>query len=145
MRWYESFRHGAFWLMGDEERIHADDTCLGFTGCYVNVAHGHLYCGAHSFFAHNVRLLTTSHDYTKFGRERIESTYTGRNCDIVIGEGVWSADSAIIVGPCTIGDHAVISAGAVVTGKVPAYALVAGNPGRQIKDVRFPDDPWPPA
>ena len=143
MRFVETHQHGSFWIEGDEGHIHADDECLGFTGCFVNVAAGHVYAGPHVFCAHGVRLLTTSHDYTKFGRERIESTYTGRNCDIVLDEGVWVCDSAIIVGPCMIGAHAVIAAGAVVTGNVPPYALMRGNPAVQTKDVRWPDDPWP--
>ena len=136
MRLVATFKHGTFWIEGDEEHIHAHDDCLGFTGSFVNVAHGHVYAGAHAFFAQNVRLLTTSHDYAKFGRERIESTYTARNCDIVIGDGVWVADSAIVVGPCDIGEHSVVSAGAVVTGTFSPYSLIHGNPGHVVQDIR---------
>lgn len=41
------------------------------------------------------------------------------------------ANATIICGH-TIGAYALIGAGAVVTGDVPAYALVVGNPARQI-------------
>jgi N-acetylglucosamine-1-phosphate uridyltransferase (contains nucleotidyltransferase and I-patch acetyltransferase domains) len=41
------------------------------------------------------------------------------------------ANATIICG-CTIGQYAMIGAGAVVTKDVPAYALVVGNPARQI-------------
>jgi acetyltransferase-like isoleucine patch superfamily enzyme len=34
----------------------------------------------------------------------------------------------------TIGDGAIVAAGAVVTKDVPAYSLVAGNPARVIKE-----------
>lgn len=136
MRLVVTHRHGTFHLEGDEGQIHAHDDCLGFTDSFVNVAFGHLYCGPHVFFARNCRILTTSHDYTKFGRERIESTYTARNCDIVLDEGVWVCDSAILIGPCRIGKHSVVSAGAVVTGTFPAYSLIHGNPGHFVQDIR---------
>ena len=40
--------------------------------------------------------------------------------------------NATIVCGCVIGEYAMIGAGAVVTKDVPAYALVVGNPAKQI-------------
>jgi acetyltransferase-like isoleucine patch superfamily enzyme len=44
--------------------------------------------------------------------------------------------NATILGGVTIGEHALVGAGAVVTRDVPAFAIVAGNPARVIGDVR---------
>jgi acetyltransferase-like isoleucine patch superfamily enzyme len=44
--------------------------------------------------------------------------------------------NATILGGVTIGEYAMVGAGAVVTRDVPAYAIVAGVPGRVIGDVR---------
>jgi UDP-2-acetamido-3-amino-2,3-dideoxy-glucuronate N-acetyltransferase len=49
-----------------------------------------------------------------------------------VGRGATIGANATIVAPCTIGDYAFIGAGAVVTKDVPAFALVAGNPARQM-------------
>ena len=145
MEWVEVERIGRFWLEGPLDRLHVDGTTAISTGTFVNTATGTVTLEAHAFLGPWVQLLTGSHDYTKFGHERMHSPpYTGRKSDIVLREGVWVAGGAIVVGPCEIGAHSVVSAGAVVTGKFPEYALIAGNPGVQIKDVRHPDDIWPP-
>ncbi len=44
--------------------------------------------------------------------------------------------NATIIAGVTIGEHALIGAGAVVTKDVPDYAIVAGAPARVIGDVR---------
>ena len=38
--------------------------------------------------------------------------------------------------PVVIGEYALIAAGAVVTKDVPDHTIVAGNPARQIGDIR---------
>jgi maltose O-acetyltransferase len=50
---------------------------------------------------------------------------------IEIGRNVWIGGGAIILPGITIGDHAIIGAGSVVTRNVPVGATVMGNPARQ--------------
>ncbi|WP_139140417.1 acyltransferase [Variovorax boronicumulans] len=51
-----------------------------------------------------------------------------------IGARVWIGSRAIILESCkSIGDDAIIGAGAVVAKDVPARAVVVGNPGKIIK------------
>ena len=49
-----------------------------------------------------------------------------------IGKGATIGANATIVCGHTIGKYAMIGAGTVVTRDVPPYALVVGNPSRQI-------------
>ena len=56
--------------------------------------------------------------------------------DMVIGNDVWIGREAVIMPGVTIGDGAIIGTRAQVTKDVPAYAVVAGNPGRIVK-MRF--------
>lgn len=51
---------------------------------------------------------------------------------VTIENDVWLGASVFILPGVTIGKGAIISAGSVVNKAVPAYALVAGNPGRVI-------------
>ncbi len=55
---------------------------------------------------------------------------------INIGEDVWVGANAGITDGVTIGDHAVVAMGAVVTRDVPDYAIVAGVPAQIIGDRR---------
>ena len=50
-----------------------------------------------------------------------------------VGNDVWIGDHVIIMGGVSIGDGAVIAAGAVVTKDVPPYAIVGGVPARVLK------------
>lgn len=57
-----------------------------------------------------------------------------------IGDDVWIGHNVMILPGCkNIGRGAVIGAGAVVTKDVPAYAIVAGNPARKLRDRFAPD------
>lgn len=59
---------------------------------------------------------------------------------IQVGRNVWIGRSAIVMPGVTIGDHAVVAAGAIVTRDVPARTIVGGNPARPIGEVRCKDD-----
>lgn len=53
--------------------------------------------------------------------------------EIMIGNHVWISNRAIILKGVTIGDGAIIAAGAVVAKNVPANTLVAGVPAKVIQ------------
>lgn len=53
---------------------------------------------------------------------------------LTIGNDVWIGQNAIIAPGCqTIGDGAIVAAGAVVTGNVETFSVVGGVPARLIK------------
>lgn len=52
--------------------------------------------------------------------------------DTLVKKGATIGANATIVCGHTIGEYAMVGAGAVVTRDVPAYALVVGNPARRI-------------
>lgn len=53
---------------------------------------------------------------------------------VVIKEGAWIADGAIILRGVTIGRNAIVSAGCVVDKDVPDCALAKGNPMKIVAD-----------
>ncbi|MFE9452021.1 CatB-related O-acetyltransferase [Streptomyces sp. NPDC006739] len=53
--------------------------------------------------------------------------------DTVVGNDVWFGHGAMVMPGVRIGHGAIVAAGAVVTGDVPDYAIVGGNPARLIR------------
>ncbi len=110
----------------DATRLHVDSTAV-LNNALINVSSGDVTVGRHAFFGHNVLLLTGTHDFSKFGAERqVAVPKVGR--DIVIGEGAWLASNVVVIGPCTIGEHAVVGVGSLVLKDVEPYTVVAGSP-----------------
>lgn len=57
------------------------------------------------------------------------------DCKIIIGDNCYIGTGATILGPVTIGNNVTIAAGAVVNKDVPDNAVVAGVPGKVVKQA----------
>jgi acetyltransferase-like isoleucine patch superfamily enzyme len=124
---------------GDRARLRIHPTAV-VNNALFNVGSGDITVGEYAFFGHNVSVLTGTHDITKFGRERqLAIPRSGR--DIVIGEGVWVASNALVLGPCVIGAHAVVGGGSLVLGDVEPYTIVAGSPAEVLRTIPHDDQP----
>lgn len=78
----------------------------------------------------NVQLISSGHPLDPAIRRSQITT-----APIRIGRGVWIAAGATVLQGVTVGEDAVIAAGAVVTKDVPARTLVGGVPARVIRDL----------
>ncbi len=116
---------------GDRSRLRIAPTAT-VNNALFNLSSGTITVGQHSFFGHNVCVLTGTHDTSKFGEER-KKAIPKEGRDVVIGEGVWLSSNVTVIGPCKIGDHAVVGACSLVQHDVDAYAVVAGVPAKEIK------------
>ena len=70
--------------------------------------------------------------------DNIAASYQAKG-PTTIGDGAWIGMRAMLMPGVTIGEGAIIAAGAVVTHNVAPYAVVGGNPAQLIKK-RFADD-----
>jgi len=101
-----------------------DHSCLGnFVDCYC-VARVKI--GAHATVSQYSYLCTASHDIEHPEMRLITAPITA-------GEGAWVAADVFIGPGVSIGEGAVVGARAAVFKDVPAWAVVAGNPAREIR------------
>jgi virginiamycin A acetyltransferase len=63
----------------------------------------------------------------------------GPGPDTVIGHDVWLGQGVRVLPGARIGSGCIIGSGAVVSGEIPPYAIVAGNPAQVIR-MRFSED-----
>jgi acetyltransferase-like isoleucine patch superfamily enzyme len=121
---------------GDAARLHIHPTAV-VNNALFNVSGGEITVGKDAFFGHDVAILTGTHDIEKFGRER-QMAFPRSGRDVVIGEGVWLASHVLVLGPLTIGEHAVVAGGSLVRGDVEPYTVVAGRPAKLVKKIPRP-------
>ena len=81
--------------------------------------------GSNSVISEGSFLCTATHDPHNAGFELLTRP-------IEVGRNVWIAARAIILPGVTVNDHAVVGAGAVVSGNVSPSTTVVGNPARCI-------------
>ena len=82
-------------------------------------------------FGPSVQLLTALHPLDPTERRR--GTETAK--PVTIGDGAWLATGVIVLPGVSIGADAVVGAGSVVTGDLPAGHLCLGNPCRVIRQI----------
>jgi acetyltransferase-like isoleucine patch superfamily enzyme len=89
---------------------------------------------------HDLQRVTSSPVRKLFGVEGYDTSgeISGRG-GVVLGNDVWVGRGALLLSGARVGDGAVIGARAVVSGEVPPYAVVVGNPAQVVKH-RFPAD-----
>lgn len=119
--------------------FHVDYGCNIFfePGCFVNFGAVMLdvctiHIGARTQIGPNVQILTPDHPRDPARRALGEEW--GR--PIRIGADVWIGGGAIILPGVTVGDGAIIAAGAVVTRDVAPGLTVGGNPARPLRSQK---------
>ncbi len=100
--------------------------------------------GDHTFVAHEV--VIADHAWAVPPRDARDDDHCGEpprlkpeaRPAIDIANDVWIGARATILGRVRIGAGAIVGAGAVVTGDVPAGGVVAGNPARVVRINAWP-------
>jgi len=117
-----------FKVVDDGARLELGDFVFIGAGSEIDVALS-VRIGDHTLLAPGVFI--TDHQHNVARDKRIDEQGI-TSAAVVIGSDVWLGTKCVILPGVTIGDGAVVGAGAVVTKNVEPYAIVAGVPAREI-------------
>jgi acetyltransferase-like isoleucine patch superfamily enzyme len=115
------------------EGIVTGSECWIGVNAVLSSGQGRLFMGNNVLIGPNAVIVTGNHDYEKVDLTALEQEYYGK--PIHIGDNVWIGANAVVLGGVTIGEHAVIAAGAVVADDVEPYTVVGGVPTKKIRDI----------
>lgn len=90
---------------------------------------GGIFIGDGALIGHNVVLATLNHAASPKDRDSMIPA------PIRIGKNVWVGANAVILPGVTIGDGAIVAAGAVVNRDVPENTVVGGVPAKVIRTI----------
>lgn len=109
-------------LIGDNTRIGIHNTIIGpvTIGDNVNLAQG-------------ITVTALNHNFDDTSKRIDEQGISTK--PVVIKDDVWIGANAVILPGVTIGSHAVVAAGAVVTEDVPSNTVVGGVPAKIIRQI----------
>ena len=88
---------------------------------------GGIEIGDGALIGHGVVLATLNHDFAPENRSTLHPSA------IKIGKNVWIGSNATVLPGVSIGDGAIVAAGAVVTRDIPAKTIAAGVPAKVIR------------
>ena len=133
-RWGATIGQGAILYHGFEVR-NAKGLTIGARASIGNDAildaRGGITIGKDVNFSTGVSLWTGQHDWQS-------PTFAYEKAPITIGDHVWLSTRVIVLPGVTIGEGAVVAAGAVVTADVEPYTLVGGIPAKKLGERPSP-------
>ena len=120
---------GSMKLIG-QGMIIGNNVGLGSHGHYGSGA-GLLEIGDYTIFGNYVSIHPENHNYSDLSIPIKLQGVNGKG--IKIGNDCWIGAKVTILDGTVIGDHSIVAAGAVVTGKFPPYSIIGGVPAKIIK------------
>jgi maltose O-acetyltransferase len=107
-----------------------EDTFIGHQVLIAGNEDSRVTIGNNVDIAPRVVIVSGSHE---LDMESPHSAGQGAGAPVHVEDGVWIGANSTILPGVTIGKKAVIGAGSVVIGDIPAYTIAVGNPCRPVK------------
>jgi acetyltransferase-like isoleucine patch superfamily enzyme len=99
-------------------------------GCLIGAGGPGLRIGDDVEIEAGCTIVTGTYTFARLDLPLHEQPYLERRTEI--GRGVVIGANTVVLGGSRIGDGAVVAAGSVVSGEVPAGSVVRGNPARSV-------------
>ena len=108
-----------------------DNVYIGQNCCLDNAYPEYIFIGDDVTLTGEVTIVAHLNPYKHF-----ENVFESKVTPIVIEKGAWIGVKCTLVPGARIGEYASVSAGSVVSNKVPPYTLVAGNPAKKVFEYK---------
>jgi acetyltransferase-like isoleucine patch superfamily enzyme len=89
------------------------------------------------FIGHGVTFINDTYPRATTPDGSLQTENDWRVEQTLIKEGASVGSGATILSNVTVGEYAIVGAGSVVTKDVAAHSIVAGNPAKPIKSIKF--------
>ncbi|GFO69647.1 N-acetyltransferase [Geomonas limicola] len=87
------------------------------------------------FIGHNVTFINDLYPRATTASGQLQSESDWSAGSTVVKKGASIGSSTTLLCGITVGEHAIVGAGSVVTRDVPPYCIVAGNPARFLRSI----------
>ena len=108
-------------------RVSFGDNCVINFGTFFDGRRFNIVVGDNVSIGPEASILTLGHDPQS-------GSFEDKGGNVTVGTRAWIGFRAIVLPGVTIGEGAVIAAGAVVTKDVPPFKIVGGNPAMELGD-----------
>lgn len=105
---------------------------LGMHCILDNAYPEYIYIEDYAALAGNIYVLAHSNPYQHFSK--ILESYVA---PVVIREGSWIGVSSTVLSGAEVGKYSIVTAGSVVSGKMPGNCFLRGNPARVIAKYKL--------
>jgi acetyltransferase-like isoleucine patch superfamily enzyme len=104
--------------------------CQIGTGCFVGIGEAGLSLGDDVLVSPNCSILTGTYLFDQLDVPLQDQGSVSKGTKI--GHRVWLGSNSVVLAGADIGDNVIVSAGSVVSGRVPPNTIVLGNPAKVI-------------
>ena len=118
-------------FVGGSGDIIMGNFCYLNPGCVLYSGNG-IRFGNYVLLAPGVKVVPTNHGFDSRETPIRHQGFMPSKGGVVVGDDVWVGANAVLLDGTEIGCGAIIAAGAVVSGAVPAYEIWGGVPARKI-------------
>lgn len=118
------------WIMPGRKLVLGDDVDLAY-GVLLTTGGG-MTIGDRTLIGYRTQILSTNHVIPPKGERIFNAGHVGKA--VTISNDVWIGANCVILPGVTIGEGAVIAAGAVVTKDIPPHCIAAGVPAKVIRE-----------
>lgn len=100
------------------------------SGCFIGAGNGGLVLGDDVLVSPNCTILTSNYRFEQLGVALQEQGTESKG--VRIGDRVWIGANSVVLDGTEIGEDCLVSAGSVVSGRIPPRSIVQGNPAKVI-------------